>query len=398
MDESNSVRNINPNNISLVLVQNKSVASYQYEGLWKARDKRNKHQTLIVLGERVNNEVEVEFVDSSRRNMKKTALMTNYLMDTPAVPVMRGLPPAPTPQSEEPVCVLVENEAPMGPERSKLHGLLLAQAQDGATIVTIYWELTPALAAELLLVNFNNRPTSATRARVLARDILAGHWAKTNQGLALSPELFLGDAQHRCMAVVIADRAIPMQFNWYRDQAEYMAARKTWDSGSKRSKGGALEMAGLVAKGHGAEIAAVINAMAYVDQRITPKATNDEIADCYLERKAHIDVAMTLPKREFGAPARAAFAIAHEKAPTETSEAIRCVVEKVGFSEGSPLHTLVKRLGDIQRSPDKTAIIQDLLSLLYRHATGKPGLKQLRASQDAYHYFLGGNYRPLASK
>lgn len=64
--------------------------------------------------------------------------------------------------------------------------------------------VTPALAAEWLLRNTNNRAVSDKAVRSLAEAITAGRWVTTHQGIAFDRDNVLIDGQHRLHAVVLA--------------------------------------------------------------------------------------------------------------------------------------------------------------------------------------------------
>ena len=72
-----------------------------------------------------------------------------------------------------------------------LYMALLAIARTGET-VSLWWELTPALARELLAHNPSNRKRSEKVIVDLAREMTSNRWRESHQGLALGPRLQLG--------------------------------------------------------------------------------------------------------------------------------------------------------------------------------------------------------------
>src|ERR1700757_3825044 len=71
------------------------------------------------------------------------------------------------------------------------------------------WMLvTPELAAEWLRKNTHNRPLRRNVVEALARDIVAGNWVPTHQGVAFYDDETLFDGQHRLSAIVRAQKPV----------------------------------------------------------------------------------------------------------------------------------------------------------------------------------------------
>ncbi len=71
--------------------------------------------------------------------------------------------------------------------------------------------VTPALAAEWLKSNTNNRAVSDVAVRSLAEAITAGRWVTTHQGIAFDCAGTLIDGQHRLRAIVHAGLPVTME-------------------------------------------------------------------------------------------------------------------------------------------------------------------------------------------
>ena len=56
--------------------------------------------------------------------------------------------------------------------------------------------------------NQNNRQMRTEQAKRFARDMVAGHWNLTHQGIAFYEDGTVADGQHRLMAIVIADKPV----------------------------------------------------------------------------------------------------------------------------------------------------------------------------------------------
>jgi hypothetical protein len=71
--------------------------------------------------------------------------------------------------------------------------------------------VTPALAAEWLKSNTNNRAVSDVAVRSLAEAITAGRWVTTHQGIAFDCDGVLIDGQHRLHAIVTAGLPVTIE-------------------------------------------------------------------------------------------------------------------------------------------------------------------------------------------
>ncbi|HOD81757.1 MAG: hypothetical protein BWX88_03432 [Planctomycetes bacterium ADurb.Bin126] len=85
-------------------------------------------------------------------------------------------------------------------------------------------EVTPSMAARWLEGNTHNRPLNQGHVERLAREITAGRWRLTHQGIAFSPGGVLLDGQHRLWAIVMADVPVTIRvfFNEPAENVEYL--------------------------------------------------------------------------------------------------------------------------------------------------------------------------------
>lgn len=260
-------------------------------------------------------------------------------------------------------------------------------------IVTVPWTITPALAQDLLLNSPSQRATSNTRVERLARDITNKNWRLSHQGIALGPKFELGDGQHRCLAVLRTGAHIATQVTWYTDDVTYEEARATWDTQWTRTAGSTMELIGEVARGEGRFVVALLRSVIHVDSRWPRNATNEDLKDMYEELKPHVTFALTLPK-DMAAPVKAAFMIAHMKAPEAVEELGRLVVRKVGYADKSAAHSLVLKLPALQaknQGRERPGVTKDVLSLIYKHVKKQPGVDVLKTNPAALAFFLGGD-------
>jgi hypothetical protein len=83
-------------------------------------------------------------------------------------------------------------------------------------------EVTPQLAAEWLEQNENNRPITWNYVAQLARDIKAGRFPCTHQGIAFDTNGKLIDGQHRLWAILEADTPVRIRV-FFNESPEYIA-------------------------------------------------------------------------------------------------------------------------------------------------------------------------------
>lgn len=86
----------------------------------------------------------------------------------------------------------------------------IAKSQD--KITTVVADLTPALARVLLARNDGNRRTRQGIVEGYARDMKNGGWDMNGEPLIIARNGLMNDGQHRCLAVVQSDTAIPAVF------------------------------------------------------------------------------------------------------------------------------------------------------------------------------------------
>lgn len=101
--------------------------------------------------------------------------------------------------------------------------------------------LTPGLAGELLRRNEGNRTIRMVKLSQYITDIAAGNWALNGEPIIVSTEGLLNDGQHRCAAVIEANRPIvvSLAFGYDRD------TRLTIDQGAARCAGDYMLMDGI---------------------------------------------------------------------------------------------------------------------------------------------------------
>lgn len=87
---------------------------------------------------------------------------------------------------------------------------VVATALDGTSIHTVWEQVTPALAAQYLEANTDNRNIRAQHLARLVTDMVEDRYVITHQGIAFDDQGNLIDGQHRLSAIVKSNRAQTM--------------------------------------------------------------------------------------------------------------------------------------------------------------------------------------------
>lgn len=114
--------------------------------------------------------------------------------------------------------------------------------------------LTPGLAEELLRRNPDNRPLVETQVAKIAADIRSGRWGLNMQPIVMSACGLMNDGQHRCHAVINANRPAPVSFAFGAERE----TRLTLDQNTKRTAGHLLAMQHVPNAAQAAGIARII--------------------------------------------------------------------------------------------------------------------------------------------
>ena len=107
-------------------------------------------------------------------------------------------------------------------------------------MITVQELVTPAMAAFWLLNNKSNRPLRASTVNMYARQMTAGQWQLTHQGICLDATGNLVDGQHRLNAVVKSGVAVWILVS--RLHEEHTARSLPLDLGAKRTFGDLLQL------------------------------------------------------------------------------------------------------------------------------------------------------------
>ncbi len=148
-------------------------------------------------------------------------------------------------------------------------------------------DIGPDLATRWLEGNTHNRPVKQGLVDRFVRDMKAGNWRLTHQGIAFDVNGVLIDGQHRLWAVVLS--GVPVQLRvFFNEPIENM---KAVDIGQTRSNFDVLHLsgeAGPITVSH----LATLRAMLAGDSSQTRRLTVSEEADLMIKHAAAVNFAM----------------------------------------------------------------------------------------------------------
>lgn len=145
-----------------------------------------------------------------------------------------------------------------------------------------YWqEITPATAKDYLSRNAAGRSINQNAVSMYARDMAAGHWRSTHQGIAFDTEGNLIDGQHRMAAVVKSRSTVKM---WVTVNVE-RESFGVFDIGRQRTMADRFSIEGIADGRHATQLAAIArrvtvwNSGKIWSRKYHP--TRDEIAETF---------------------------------------------------------------------------------------------------------------------
>lgn len=169
----------------------------------------------------------------------------------------------------------------------------------------VVMEITPELALKWLEGNTHNRPVNQAHVDRLVRDILAGRWRLTHQGIAFDTEGLLIDGQHRLWAIAEASRAVVVRVFYNEPPIN----RYVLDSGQRRSNLDILTITGQVGEITSKHLATLRAMLAGRSSRTTRMSPGEE-AEQYEHHRHAIEFAM----RHLGTASTRGVAIAVSRA------------------------------------------------------------------------------------
>ena len=172
------------------------------------------------------------------------------------------------------------------PEKNQPADWLRQMIEQSNTPRTVTTDLTPDLAKALLSLNSSNRPIRQVKVSQYARDMAAGRWALNGEPIIVATGGHLNDGQHRCIANIDANTAVPVFITFGIDRD----TRLTVDQGGARTAGDILGMEGVQNGSLVAAIARMVIAYEQGDQRGLADAKR--ITSAQIRERAYTDTAL----------------------------------------------------------------------------------------------------------
>lgn len=151
----------------------------------------------------------------------------------------------------------------------------------------VIMNVTVEQALQWLEGNTHNRPVNEAHVKRLARDIQAGRWRLTHQGIAFDTDGLLIDGQHRLWAIIEAGTSITTRV-FFNEPPEN---RHVLDSGQRRSNLDILNLTGQVGEVTSRHLA-TLRAMLAGCSSHTVRVTPGEEAEQYRRHRGAVEFAV----------------------------------------------------------------------------------------------------------
>jgi len=231
----------------------------------------------------------------------------------------------------------------------------------------------PSLARTYLQTNLTNRKPRPRQVEILKRDLLAGAWRFTHQGVAFDASGNLMDGQHRLMAIIAADISIPDILVWRGIPAE---AKEATDQSQGRTLAENLQL--IDGEKNTASLCSLVNAIVrcwtFYDFRLSLPQTREILALFPLLRKVAAVDSRSVPP-PFAVPAvRACCGIALHRWPQEAAAFHDSYQKGLNLSADSPAHHLRNFClnSEIKGSKIAKTLFAYTADCLERHIAGRP--------------------------
>lgn len=146
----------------------------------------------------------------------------------------------------------------------------------------VVMDVDPAQAFRWLDGNTHNRPASQQHVERLARDMKAGRWRLTHQGIAFDTTGLLIDGQHRLWAIIEANVTVTLRV-FYNEPADN---RHVLDTGERRSNLDVLSITGVAGEVDRMLLATLRSMIAGLSARPIRQTPGEEAEQLALHRNA----------------------------------------------------------------------------------------------------------------
>lgn len=242
--------------------------------------------------------------------------------------------------------------------------------------------VTPDMARRWLLNNASNRRVKKHNVDRLARDMRAGQWKLTGEGIKFAPDGRLLDGQNRLTAVCVSGCTVPM----FVFRGIDPDAQKVMDSGSARSAADNLIMSGKRNTVLVASCARLALRRELGGDTWDYRPTNSEIYQ-WTEDHPEVEIAAHIAAKYRAntdvTPAMTAFTawlIGSEAGFDAAEEFWRLAHEKVGLRVNDPIIAMANAFGDLRRQRKRMDDRSQVSAILRAYNARRAGreLKLLR--------------------
>jgi hypothetical protein len=263
----------------------------------------------------------------------------------------------------------------------------------GGPFRSVWVDITPAMAGDWLRNNFRNRPVSDDVVKSYARDMLAGCWIATHQGIAFNDRDELIDGQHRLLAIVASGATVRMMVTFGMPSeiaGSPMTTMDAVDRGRTRSVADQLKIQHGMK--NGSAIAMICASLAAICQNErTRRLSVGQTLEIYAEFRAAIDWVLALKITERGIKAKGVLAAVAFAVTADRT--LKPLCHRI-FTDQSGEPSMVSQLRDflvsdaailLNRSADR-GLAELTLQALYLDQTGKRR-QTLELAQDGLDFF-----------
>jgi len=225
--------------------------------------------------------------------------------------------------------------------RAEAKKVMAEPAADPITL-QIVRGVSPSLARDWLGKNWDrNRLIRDSRVTDWEREMVAGRWRVTHQGIAFNKDGTLIDGQHRLTALAGCpdETRVDLLVFYYTVPCDGLGVI---DIGAPRSAGDGFSTEGLTSRVDGGIAASTAGMLWQGLHRTEKHAARAQTEETYRQYKEEIDWAIhAMPKNHFASPVRAAFAFAWPCDRARVEAMAHTVRTRIGLQEASAELALV---------------------------------------------------------
>lgn len=242
--------------------------------------------------------------------------------------------------------------------------------------------VNPDMARRWLDRNTNNRRIRPATVKKYVRDMAAGRWQLTGEGVKFAPDGSLLDGQHRLTAIIESGATVPL----FMVRGIQPDARRVMDTGRGRTASDALTMRG---EQHTSILAAAARIALGVEAELPDpgryEATHAEI-EAFVDANPGLheaaQFASSVARRTDCPPALVAYAY-WRMAQVDRADAATfwvAAADKVGLSAGDPVIAMTNRFAEARRNRERLSK-RAYLSVIFRAWNNRRAGKPMRLAK-----------------